>query len=142
MSIFDNHAEAELNLSLQLAQRIAKECDVGDDGVLSYRESDTCWQLVTNEEYIIYSLLHGNSAMLDVYGVCGSMYAVQHTASEPFLGMLPKILDSRPWEFRLKIALALLNMVEALEVTPYGTLYLCDVQESNFGTVSSVATER
>lgn len=123
-------------MSLQVATNIAKECDVSSDGVFSYLETITCWQLVTNEEYILYSILQGNSAILDVYGVCGNMYAVQYAASEPFLGYLTSLSDSRTWEFRSKLAIALLNMVEALENTSYGTLYLCDVQEPNFGIVS------
>ena len=109
---------------------------MGGDGILTYWEATTCWQLVTTDEYIFYSLLHNNSAILDVYGTCGNIYAVQYAAAEPFLGFQTSLSDGRSWEFRTKLALALLNMVKALEDTPYGTLYLCDVQEPNFGVVS------
>ena len=73
--------------------------------------------------------------MLDVYGVCGNMYAVQYAAAEPFLGFQGKWSDGRNWNLRARLAIALLEMVEELEETPYGTFYLCDIQEPNFGVV-------
>lgn len=120
----------------QVARNIASECDVGYDGILSHWELITCWQLVSTEEYILYSLLHDNSAMLDVYGTCGNMYTVEYAASEPFLGFQSSMSDDRSWDLRARLAVALLGMIEALEDTVFGTLHLCDVQESNFGVVS------
>lgn len=121
---------------LQVAKNIANECDVGSDGVLHHRELLTCWQLASTEEYVLYSILHDNSATLDVYGACGNMYAVEYAAPQPFLGYQTSFSDDRSWAFRTRLAVALLDMVEALEDTVFGTLYLCDVQESNFGVVS------
>jgi hypothetical protein len=122
---------------LRVVRNLAKECDVGNDGVFTHRELVTCWELVSTEEYILYSLLEENSAALDVYGTCGNMYAVEYAASQPFLGFQLSLLDERSWAFRAKLAIALLDMIEALEDTVFGTLYLCDVQEANFGVVSS-----
>ena len=119
----------------QVAITLAAECDIGSDGLLSFQEAVTCWQLATSDEYILYSLLHNNSAMLAVYGACGNMYAVQHAAAQPFLGYSTSLSDNRSWMFRAQLVVALLNMIEALEKTSYGTLHLCDVQESNFGLV-------
>ena len=119
-----------------MAVNTAFECDVHSDGVLSYWETITCWQLISTDEYILYSLLHDNSATPSVYGACGNMYAVEYATSQPFLGVQTSLSDVRSWDFRAHLAAAMLDMVEAFEDTIYGTLYLCDVQESNFGVVS------
>ena len=106
-----------------------------EDGHLTHTEALICWQLLETNEYMLYSLLAGHTAIPDVYGVCGSMYAVQYASSEPFLNSFSLKSDGRSWQFKVKLALALLEMVRAIEDTPYGTLYLCDVQPSNFGVV-------
>jgi len=137
-SIALNHGmKARADLSTKLAYSIAHECDVGADGFFSYHEAIHCWQLALNDEYVIFSLLHGNPAMVDVYGVCGDVYALQFAPTESFLGYSLSLVDGRSWSFRAKLAVAMLDLVEALEDTQYGTLHLCDFQEPNFGVVSS-----
>lgn len=98
----------------------------------------TCWLLLETKEYSFYQLLQGNSALPELLGVCGPLYAVQYAPSEPFLGFRTDWFEVRDWKFRAQLALALLGMVEALEDTEFGTVYLCDVQESNFGVVSLI----
>ena len=122
--------------TLKILQNIINECDVGNDGSLSHRELTTCWQLLDTTEYIIYSLLQDNAATPNVYGVCGNMYAVEYADAAPFLGFTSSFFDDRSWELRAELAVALLDMIEVLENTTYGTLHVCDVQESNFGIVS------
>ena len=119
----------------QVAESIVGECDVGGDKVLSFWEVVTCWQLASTDEYVLYSLLDGNDAILRLYGACGNMYAVEYATDLPFSEHRTSVTDNRPWAVRAQLALALLDMVESLEDTPYGILYLCDVQESNFGIV-------
>ena len=121
--------------TLATVQGVLRECDLRQDDSLSYPELITCWQLVYTAEYVLYSLLRDNVAVPDILGVCGNMYAVEYAASAPFLGFTSSLFDGRSWEFRSDLAVALLDMVEVLENTSYGTLYLCDVQESNFGVV-------
>lgn len=91
--------------------------------------------MVETDEYVLYSLLQGKSGIPKLYGTCGNMYAVQYAASDPYLGFKTVIMDKRTWIFRAQLALALMDMVESIEETPYGTLYLCDIQEPNFGVV-------
>ena len=95
-----------------------------------------CWSLLETDEFILLSILNGISAMPDIYGTCGNMYAMQYATSQPFLPWHLSIVDNRTWHFRAQLAIALIEMVYSIEITPYGTLYLCDVQESNFGIVS------
>ena len=128
--------------TLTALKNIFSECDVLDDGLLTYSEALVCWQLVETEEYVLYSLLQGRSAIPDLYGVCGNMYAVQYVAAEPYLGGLPSLSDWRSWRFKVQLVLALIEMVRDIEHTPYGTLHLCDVKESNFGVVRSVDTRQ
>lgn len=127
--------------TLAAVEMVFSECDVLDDGQLSYHEALVCWHLVETEEFILLSVLSGVSAVPDLYGSCGTMYAMQYATSDPFLSRyLPTVADSRSWEFRARLAIALIEMVRSIEVTPYGTLYICDVQESNFGVVRRLDT--
>ena len=121
--------------TIEVVEEIFSECDIGNDGILHYNESFPCWQLLKTDEYVLYKLLRELNAMLKVYGVCGNMYAVQYAAAEPFLGFQTSWSDGRDWRFRARLALALLDMIEEFEYTPYGTFYMCDVQEPNFGVV-------
>lgn len=128
--------------TLAAVERVFSECDVLDDGQLSYDEALVCWHLVETDEFILLSVLSGVSAVPDLYGSCGTMYAMQYATSDPFLSRyFPTVADSRSWEFRVRLAIALIEMVRSIEVTPYGTLYICDVQESNFGVVRKLDTE-
>lgn len=138
MSLFDNQVKGTTaQRTLEVIEAIFTECDVGSDGVLSYSEALPCWQLVETDEYVLFSLLQGMSAIPNLYGTCGTTYAVQYTASEPYFGIETSMSEARSWKLRAKLALALLEMIESVEHTPYGTLYLCDIQESNFGIVQS-----
>lgn len=122
--------------TIEVLEEVFDECDLGNDGILHYDESIPCWQLIETDEYMLYKLLREKASMLNVYGVCGNMYAVQYAAAEPFLGFQTSFSDGRDWNFRARLAVALLDMIEELEETPYGTFYLCDVQEPNFGVVN------
>ena len=114
---------------------IFSECDVGRDGILLFNESITCWDLIGSDEYMLYMMLRDSSAALDVYGTCGNMYAVQYADAEPYMGYKTSLSETRPWSLRAQLAIAILELIESIEQTPYGTLYLCDVQEANFGVV-------
>lgn len=119
----------------KVIQNILLECDLHKDGVLGYEEASGCWQLVKTEEYVFYSMLRGRSGIPELYGTCGSLFAVQHATPEPFQGFKRVMYDTRSWSFRARLALALLDMIESIEDTPYGPLYLCDVKEPNFGVI-------
>ena len=124
MNIAGNHySEA----TLKALEDIFRECDIHGDGVLSYDELVTCWQLVETDEYLLYSLLKGKPGIPELCGTCGNLYAVDYAPEPCYLG------EKRTWKFNVELVLALLDVVEAIEDTPYGTLYLCDIQEANFG---------
>ena len=137
-SIYYNIAgQVDAKRTIEVIEEIFSECDIGNDGILGYDESIPCWQLIETDEYVLYKLLREKSSMLTVYGVCGNMYAVEYAAAEPFLGFLSSWSDGRDWRLRARLALTLLEMIAEFEDTPYGTFYLCDVQEPNFGVVRS-----
>ena len=126
--------------TLTAVERVFAECDVLGDGQLSYTEALVCWSLLETDEFVLLSVLSGVSAIPDVYGACGNMYAMQYATSQPLLAYVPTVADSRTWHFRARLAIALIKMVYSIESTPYGTLYLCDVQEANFGFVERPGT--
>ena len=119
----DHYSEA----SLKALEDIFKECDIHGDGVLNYDELVTCWQLVETDEYLLYSLLKGKLGIPELCGTCGNLYAVEYAPEPHYLGKM------RTWKLSVELVLALLDVVEAIENTAYGTLYLCDIQEANFG---------
>lgn len=115
---------------------IFSECDVGGDGILQLTESLVCWDLINTGEYMLNLLLRDSSATLDVYGTCGNMYALQYADPEAYMGYKTSLSETRPWSLRAQLAVAILELIESIEQTPYGTLYLCDAQEANFGLVN------
>ena len=126
--------------TLAAIERVFSECDVLGDGQLSYTEAAVCWQLLETDEFVLLSVLSGVSGIPDVYAVCGNMYAMQYASSQPLLPHTRTVADDRSWQLRTRLAIALIEMVQSVERTPYGTLYLCDVQESNFGIVRKPGT--
>ena len=121
------------NLSSQIADRIISECDSGHDNILTYREAIYCWRMIDKDEFMISFQLENLLVVPRLYGTCGTLFGVEFVPSTPF--NLPLFKDSRSWDFRAKLAISLIELVETLEKTDYGTLYLCDVQEGNFGVV-------
>ena len=110
------------------------ECDANSDALISYHEAASCMRILASEEYVFYVLLRGIPGVPEVYGTCGNIFAVQSTLSDDLQDHVA--LDPRTWKKRALIAISMLDMVEAFEHTPYGTVYLCDVQEGNFGVDS------
>ena len=121
----------------RVVNEIFSECDVGNDEVFLVSEVLACLELILTSEYMLYKLLSNSNATPDVYGSCGNMYAVQYVDPEPFMGYKTSFSETRSWKERARLAVAILDLIESIEHTPYGTLYLCDVQEANFGLVSS-----
>lgn len=114
-------------------QRIVEECDVHSDGLLMNRELELCFRLI-QPEFIMGNLLRGNQAIPEVYGACGEMIAVEYASSAP---LRTPLVDVRPWWRKAELAIAVLDMIQALELTPFGTLYLCDLQWKNLGVVDN-----
>ena len=121
------------NLSSQIADRIISECDSGHDNILTYREASYCWHIIDRDEFMISFQLEKLLVVPHLYGTCGTLFGVEFVPSNPF--NLPLFKDSRSWDLRAKLAIGLIELVEILETTDYGTLYLCDIQEGNFGVV-------
>jgi len=118
---------------------IAGECDISNDGIITYQEALTCWKLGTTHEFILLLLLHGNKAVMSHFGVCGDVYAVQYGMSSSQLAHMSLLPEDEKWVLHFRILLAILNMVEALEITPWGTLYMCNMDRESIGLVSSSA---
>ena len=104
-------------------------------------EATACWELKETDEYMLNMMLKDSSATLDVYGTCGNMYGIQYADAEPFMGSKTGLFnlwyasEIRSWNLRVRLAIAILELIESIEHTPYGTLYQCDVHEANFGIV-------
>ena len=122
------------NLSLLVAKHILSECDKGADGIFTKLESGYCWHMVDRDEILFMFLLYGSSAIANLYGTCGNMMAVEFASPDPLV-RLPVAKEYRSWKLRVRMVIALIEMIEELEDTKYGTLLLCDFQRSNFGFI-------
>ena len=122
----------------RLKQTILEGCDLNGDGNIPYPDFVICLQLIHTDEYVIGLLLDGYVGIPKIYGTCGGFYSVQY-AGDPilsnslswqhFTSSLP------PWNERALVAIEFLNVIEVFEKTPFGVLFLCDLQQSNFGVV-------
>lgn len=115
---------------------VFRECDADGNSLLSFTELTVCLQLTFMEEYVFSLLLKGNPAVPVVYGTCGDKIAVEYADKNPFVRswhVSPYVTAAGSWQERAAMAIAFLDLVEAFEHTPYGVLFLCDVQTSNFG---------
>ena len=119
-----------------LAEQILAECNQGKDDILSFLEALYCFHLIDEQEIMLTLALQGVSGIPKLLGICGNLYAVEFASTMSLAGVpVIGLLDPRSWEFKVKLAVALIEMVESFESTQYGVLYNCDVQEANFGFV-------
>ena len=124
------------NISFSVAKHVLSECDKNADGVFSLIEASYCLHMFENDEILTMMLLSGNRGIPTLYGTCGNMVAVEYVTSSPLVA-LSIVKEYRSWDLRAKMALALIEMIEGLEDTRYGTLFLCDFQRGNFGFVEN-----
>ena len=113
---------------------IVENCDIGRDGILLFEEEFCCWYFANSHEYVIITVLQDFIGIPALIGTCGNLYAMEYASNKPL--MTPQLAsEPESWSFRVALAVALIEMVEAFENTKYGTVYLCDMTPSNFGMV-------
>lgn len=100
---------------------------------LTLADSLTLFSLLGQDEFMRLLLLTGTQHVPALYGWCGHVYAMEYITSDDFLPILYPISSRHTWEERVRVALSFLDMVKSFKNTPYGELFMCDVQESNFG---------
>ena len=110
---------------------ILSECTTRRDKALDSNEIQQCSRLV-QQEYILYYILRGNADIPELFGTCGELFVVENAPPEE---LCPMRWDRRQWWRKVEVAIAVLDMIVALEKTPYGTLYLCDLKWRNLGVV-------
>jgi len=119
-------------IDMEVLDYMFNECAGQDNGVLPHQKMWYCQALLAGE-FLLSILLKDSLNVPKLYGTCGHVFAVEDVPDEMLGG---KFIDSRPWDTKVKLALALLDMVERLDNTPYGTLYMCDIKFENFGVLT------
>ena len=120
------------NVSDSVLEELARECDGNKDKMVSLVEAASCLRIIASEEYLYYVMLRGVAGMPEAYGTCGNSFAVESFLSADMENHVIRT-DPRSWAKRAKIAIALIELIESFEKTSYGTVFLCDVKEGNFG---------
>ena len=112
-----------------ILNRIITECDIGSDGELTGNELQNCARLL-QPGLFLDTLLEDKDLVPEIYGTCGNMIGSEYAS--------PELLQTSPspWSTRVKLALAVLDYIQELEHTEYGTLYLCDPYWKNLGIVT------
>ena len=133
MSVFQSTLSIHHNTSVvdNALNNILSECTTRRDKALDSNEIQQCSRLV-QQEYILYYILRDNAVIPELFGTCGELFAVENAPPQKLCSM-PQ--DKRKWWQKVELAIAVLDMIVALEKTPYGTLYLCDIQWRNLGVV-------
>ena len=124
------------SVSKSILDYLYNEC-AGPDGVLTYQEMWSCYALLESDEFLLSVLLGDSGCVPRLYGTCGHVFGVQYLPVDMLEGLPRIVVDERSWETKVKLGLAMLDMVKRLDNTPYGTFYLCDVQFTNFGVLES-----
>ena len=119
-------------VNMETLDYMFSECAGYENGVLSYQKMWYCQALLARE-FLLSVLLKDSLNVPKLYGTCGHVFAVED-APDAILG--GRFFDYRPWDTKVKLALAFLDMVERLDNTTYGTLYICDFKFANFGVLS------
>jgi len=118
-------------INMEVLDYMFNECAGQDNEVVPHQKMWYCQALLAGE-FLLSILLKDSQNVPKLYGTCGHVFAVEDVPDEMLGG---KFIDSRPWDTKVKLALALLDMVERLDNTPYGTLYMCDIKFENFGVL-------
>lgn len=112
----------------KVSDRIVHECDVGGDGILSEVELKSCNKLLL-PDLILHTLLD-RTLVPEIYGACGELVAVEFASPKDLQAV---VFGKMPWKKHVELAIAVLDYIQKLEQTPYGTLYLCDLHWKNLG---------
>ncbi|XP_016008573.2 divergent protein kinase domain 1B [Rousettus aegyptiacus] len=132
-----------------LAGQVLLMADFDGDSRVSLAEARSVWALLQQHEVLLLLSLQDKEHAARLLGCCGDLYATEGAPHRPWPGAaLPPLL--RPllppallaalqrwlgpaWPWRAKIALGLLEFVEELFHSAYGTFYMCET------TLASVA---
>ena len=115
-----------------ILNRIITECDIRSDGVLTGNELQNCGRLL-QPGLFLDTLFEDKDLVPEIHGTCGNMIGSEYASPD---SLQTSLFDQRPWSLRVKLAIAILDYIQELEHTEYGTLYLCDLQWKNLGIVT------
>jgi len=90
------------------------------------------WTLALDPEYVLSRLFKHYDVFPELYGSCGGLYMVEEVRPLPSASFLQP-LSFPAWAERVRIALAMLDLVEELDTMFTSPLHLCDVKAEHFG---------
>lgn len=90
------------------------------------------WALALDPEYVLSRLYKHYDVFPELYGSCGGLYMVEQLRPLPTTSMF-KALSFPAFSDRVRIALAMLDLLEELDTMFTSPLHLCDVKAEHFG---------
>ncbi|GAB1599185.1 divergent protein kinase domain 1C-like [Argonauta hians] len=136
------HDSVYLNLGINLTKGIDVIEQVWSMTPLAFMQSmkespaathilmDSVWSLLQQEEYLMLRMSQHLPYIPRLHGTCGYMYAVE---SAPPPQIFYSSVVRGGWTARVKLALAILDVIRALDSDYHEALHLCDVKPENFG---------
>uniref|UniRef100_G1RAD4 FAM69 N-terminal domain-containing protein n=1 Tax=Nomascus leucogenys TaxID=61853 RepID=G1RAD4_NOMLE len=132
-----------------LVSQVLLMADFNKDNRVSLAEAKSVWALLQRNEFLLLLSLQEKEHASRLLGYCGDLYLTEgvphgawHVAALPPLlrPLLPPALQGAlqqwlgpAWPWRAKIAIGLLEFVEELFHSSYGTFYMCETTLANVG---------
>ena len=90
------------------------------------------WTLILDNEYVFIRVFKHYDVFPELFGTCGGIYIVEKVKPLNMPYYLQRI-SLTGWVERVKLALAILDLVEELESMFANPVHLCDIKSEHFG---------
>lgn len=93
---------------------------------------DDMWRVVQQNDYLMGSVFAAQEIFPEVYGSCGSLFAIEHL--NPLIRESNRgLMSLSDWKSRIKAAVLILDYLKELDANAQDPIKLCNVKFSNFG---------
>ena len=100
--------------------------------VLLRNSMKNIWTLILDNEYVFSRLFQHFDVFPELFGSCGGLYVVEKMKPLNMPHYLQRV-NYQGWVERVKVGLAILDLVEELENMFDHPLHLCDIKSEHFG---------
>lgn len=99
-------------------------------------EMDNLWLLLQDNEFLLSVIYNEKEVFPEVFGTCGSYFAVEYIQPIRRHTMFLGLSESREdWAERLRLSLQIIDLLDELEINFKDPLHLCDIKVEHFGYV-------
>ena len=138
--MIDTHLKMNLNLSIQDSNLfklwpilLHKESySPRQNKLLLENSMKNIWTLALDNEYVFLRLFKHYDVFPEIFGSCGGLYVVEKVRPLDMPYYLQRV-SFQGWVERVKLAIAILDLLEELENMFDHPVHLCDIKSEHFG---------